>query len=545
MTLWEGFKPFGKVRDVFIASKKSTRRCSFGFIRFESMEEAIKVVSMVNGMYVHGWPISAKVASIGWSSRRKAVSKKGNEHGVHGLSSARVMDGLDKVFKASDDRNRSFVEVLASNHKCNVGVEDDGVKKVLQMSWNNYNNEDEWLSRCAMGVLKEFNNVLSVNTRLTSRGLSFSSTYLGDKSVLWVFDSEFVRDGFINNRYWNEAFFLKIGWQLGEPLMVDEETLNKKRFDRGRLLALIPPNQVCSSKIKVAVGSDSFCVYASEEPALVDSSWPANVLGLQTVKVTSPELVSQEVDGSSLCVDQEKYDMGRKVCSRQSKSEGKDKVKHKDSQITHNNEWAVRSLKPKSRYAISSIGKIKHMGCVVGVCSNSNKGMGRLSNENKRVLADTDGVEGESSADLIEIGPVKGAMVLGEGPNFFQTNNGELNTGICEVSMMEKSMEDNQDLHFLTSLISKPVEWGGDADVINNSKLRNGKDYGLAAKGHTMKDTLLHKLIEDDYLSTQEWNWIRMLATKDINMPVILNVSCTRGGRIFKANGDCSMHLSM
>ncbi|KAK1572029.1 hypothetical protein Q3G72_026490 [Acer saccharum] len=41
-------------------------------------------------------------------------------------------------------------------------------------------------------------------------------------------------------RCWLESFFRKIGRTLGEPLVVDNETVLRSRLDRGRLLALIP-----------------------------------------------------------------------------------------------------------------------------------------------------------------------------------------------------------------------------------------------------------------------------------------------------------------
>ena len=38
--LWGMFKPFGKVRDVFLSSKKRFQRSCFAFIRFDTVEEA-------------------------------------------------------------------------------------------------------------------------------------------------------------------------------------------------------------------------------------------------------------------------------------------------------------------------------------------------------------------------------------------------------------------------------------------------------------------------------------------------------------------------
>ncbi|KAK3227022.1 hypothetical protein Dsin_006884 [Dipteronia sinensis] len=196
-------------------------------------------------------------------------------------------EGLGRSHKADFEEKQSFVDVVTRNQKCSAGDVADVGEKVIDMSWNSNNNEEEWLSRCAMGILREFTDVSSVNRRLRSRGFSFSSKYLWDKFILWVFESKFERESFIYNRFfwddklssmvkwsdsinpqnrlawidcfgvplrfWNADFFIKIGWLLGEPLLVEEDTFFKKRFDRGRVLVLIPLNQFCPNKIKVTV----------------------------------------------------------------------------------------------------------------------------------------------------------------------------------------------------------------------------------------------------------------------------------------------------
>ncbi|KAK0598408.1 hypothetical protein LWI29_034373 [Acer saccharum] len=180
------------------------------------------------------------------------------------------------------------------------------------MVWDNHDNEDGWLSKCAVGILKNFSPVSSVNLRLNSRGFSFSSLYLGDRHILWVFESDFERDFFIKNRFflddkfsliskwddsfnpqarlvwidcigvplkfWNEAFFHKVGRQLGETVMVEEETLLKKRFDRGRILVLIPLKQSWPDMIKVSAGSGFFNIKISGASLPVDFSWPEKLL---------------------------------------------------------------------------------------------------------------------------------------------------------------------------------------------------------------------------------------------------------------------------
>ncbi|KAK2652578.1 hypothetical protein Ddye_012434 [Dipteronia dyeriana] len=49
---------------------------------------------------------------------------------------------------------------------------------------------------------------------------------------------------------WCEEFFLKLGWAVGEPLMIEEETLNREILSRGRVLILIPYGMNCPGYVK-------------------------------------------------------------------------------------------------------------------------------------------------------------------------------------------------------------------------------------------------------------------------------------------------------
>ena len=81
------------------------------------------------------------------------------------------------------------------------------------MSWDFNQNDQGWLNKCAIGVLKEFVELSRVNNRLDALGKIFSSTYVGDKCVLWSFDSVSQRDVFIKNRgLWDDSFSAMVKW---------------------------------------------------------------------------------------------------------------------------------------------------------------------------------------------------------------------------------------------------------------------------------------------------------------------------------------------
>ncbi|KAK2650742.1 hypothetical protein Ddye_018231 [Dipteronia dyeriana] len=176
--LWEIFKSLGRARDVFLSSKTTSRRKCFAFIRFESLEEARMVAENVNGRSVYGGLISSKVAAFGRKDRRKGVANQlGPRTGkrVERMSLEKVREGVESFHKTGFEGNRSFVDVLSRNQKCSVKINEKVGGKVVEMMWDCNDNEDGWLSRCAVGILKEFTFVSSINFRLRSKGLAFSS----------------------------------------------------------------------------------------------------------------------------------------------------------------------------------------------------------------------------------------------------------------------------------------------------------------------------------------------------------------------------------
>ncbi|KAK2640496.1 hypothetical protein Ddye_028291 [Dipteronia dyeriana] len=172
--LWGNFKPFSNVRDVYLSTTSSSPRIRFVFIRFGSSEEAIKAAEKTNGMLVNGWPIVAKMASFGFNMRRK-IDQDGGPNTTGGRK-RRTVETYDEVLKG-DQRTTCFVEER---------MED----QFSTLSWTNFQIEEEWFKKCVMGVLKDLSKVSTVNSRLRNRGFLFSSTYVGDKRIVWFFELE-------------------------------------------------------------------------------------------------------------------------------------------------------------------------------------------------------------------------------------------------------------------------------------------------------------------------------------------------------------------
>ncbi|KAK1565721.1 hypothetical protein Q3G72_033291 [Acer saccharum] len=215
----------------------------------------------------------AKVVSYGWNRRRSAeVSRQQAE-----------ADRMDKGYEVRKEQlfngTKTFVEILRENRGSKgeqvskkfgqKETERDSMKE-LTMFWSGHQREEHWLRRCAVGVLKTFSKVDSVNDRLESRGFKFTSHFVGTKSVLWCFESEIDKEG-----------SLITGWVIGEPLLVDEDTALRKRLDKGRILVLVSQEEIVSAKVRVEVGKGSFLVRVKEESVEVDGQWIEKYLGLK------------------------------------------------------------------------------------------------------------------------------------------------------------------------------------------------------------------------------------------------------------------------
>ncbi|KAK3198031.1 hypothetical protein Dsin_021446 [Dipteronia sinensis] len=243
--LWSIFRSFGLVQDIYLSPKSRSRRSCFAFVRFATREEATRKKSSV---------ISFK-KKISGSDLNMYEGKKNYSvpETLHGTSYAEVVKGMDRVINYDGTMKEEIMEV---------------------MKWEEKSSNDSWLKCCVVSVLKKFIDVQVVIKGLLDNSIQSSSYYLGDKNILWVFKTTKERDIFIRYRFlwedyfssvglwtnaitpqtrlswlefrgiplncWCKEFFMRLGWAVGEPLVVEEETLNRSVLNSGRVLVLLP-----------------------------------------------------------------------------------------------------------------------------------------------------------------------------------------------------------------------------------------------------------------------------------------------------------------
>ncbi|KAI9198439.1 hypothetical protein LWI28_015823 [Acer negundo] len=63
---------------------------------------------------------------------------------------------------------------------------------------------------------------------------------------------------------WCKDFFKKLGGQVGEMIVLEEDTELKRRFNKGRFLAIVPFQNQVDCTMMVKVGDHSFSVKLRE-----------------------------------------------------------------------------------------------------------------------------------------------------------------------------------------------------------------------------------------------------------------------------------------
>ncbi|KAK4856040.1 hypothetical protein QYF36_013530 [Acer negundo] len=74
--------------------------------------------------------------------------------------------------------------------------------------------------------------------------------------------------------------FCAVGWAIGEPFLIEDETLHREKLFRGKILVLIPFGHRCPSVIKVATGKSNFTVSVWEDPVPATIEWISKRLGI-------------------------------------------------------------------------------------------------------------------------------------------------------------------------------------------------------------------------------------------------------------------------
>ncbi|KAK1582444.1 hypothetical protein Q3G72_015019 [Acer saccharum] len=138
-----------------------------------------------------------------------------------------------KEFRFKEEQSSSYAEVLKEKRQekgLREGVSNEMPELLIsECSLSN----PLWLKKSAVGMLKI---------------RSF------DEKPTWFNFAGVALD------FWNKDFFKKLGSMFGDTVLIDDETLFRKRLNSARLLLLVPPNQTFPKVIKIVDGYRNFYV---------------------------------------------------------------------------------------------------------------------------------------------------------------------------------------------------------------------------------------------------------------------------------------------
>ncbi|KAK3199949.1 hypothetical protein Dsin_023364 [Dipteronia sinensis] len=101
---------------------------------------------------------------------------------------------------------------------------------------------------------------------------------------------------------WTQAFFNKLGCLIGEPVLIEKETLLRDRLDKEKMMILVPQSTNCSCKVKVSGNHRTFVVNVDEERNLVDVQWLESFLGLRKTQEEGFRTARSEKEEFQICV---------------------------------------------------------------------------------------------------------------------------------------------------------------------------------------------------------------------------------------------------
>ncbi|KAH7852442.1 hypothetical protein Vadar_024836 [Vaccinium darrowii] len=176
------FRRYGDVVDVYIPNKRSSRyNTKFGFIRFLSMEEALRAIQDLNGTLIRDFHIQVNLAKFSQSNRNLNTFRKSADFVASkrnpAASDFQVISNKRK--ESNGDFSRSFADVVTG--KCS---------SVIKLSVKATEEGNPWLSRSAIAKLPSMRSLESLREAFIAEGVwNIQIRSMGGKLMLLTFSS--------------------------------------------------------------------------------------------------------------------------------------------------------------------------------------------------------------------------------------------------------------------------------------------------------------------------------------------------------------------
>ena len=273
----------------------------------------VKAIEYGNGRLVDGRSIRVNKATFGWKDRfSKAKKQSGSstksEQLNRGPAAFRDVRTFKEVLLGEDVKSTpessNPMGIGNNESNSNKGVAEECVNKHKKVEYdlNIPKVEMEWLSSSAKGILKEGIGCRKVSKVMLRAGVVCQVSPLDNFSALLTFESKEVMKNMIKDnrvsswftelvpweetvmerelfawvileevplQVWHVKFFESLGNSWGRFIKLDENTINKSRFDVARMLVRVDSNHDIPATVSVMVRGSFHKIRVTEEESMV------------------------------------------------------------------------------------------------------------------------------------------------------------------------------------------------------------------------------------------------------------------------------------
>lgn len=284
--LWRHFKKWGDVREVYIAKRPNKEGRRYGFVRFKGVLDAKGLEIRLDNIVINKCKLFVNLPRFDRPGRKTELQESKHV-------------GRKKMIEGSNLARRSYVDV-AIQGGCQGDTRVDEVRKpTIQI--NPEERGGSWCDGTWMGKLKKMTEVETLEDRLAwELGYNVGTKFLGDDMVLLpglsddkarlLIQSETERGDSLfyelkkwspssrpNNRVvwlqlwgfpiqvWEMKNFRRAVADIRDVIESDDDTEDRRRLDRARLLVRTPLPPSIRSEIIVRVGELEYNVWIVEE----------------------------------------------------------------------------------------------------------------------------------------------------------------------------------------------------------------------------------------------------------------------------------------
>ncbi|KAK9004251.1 hypothetical protein V6N11_002057 [Hibiscus sabdariffa] len=415
--LKEAFVVYGKVLDVYIAynnPKRVRMNCTFAFVRFSCLEEALRAVNQGNGRLMDGFSIKVflekRLSTQAWKTKVN-VRREVDQNGTSKTLRLRKEGWSFKDALLSGDHSKGLVTGKTKSADA-LRLEDRPELNTIAIQVNVSEHEREWIKSCVIGQIKAMYDIELVQQALQVDGFKITvSRWSGFYAVIrfeeeeqipifwdlkesllksWFTDIDTV-DNFMNKKKlrvwvriegmplmaWQESVFNTIGSRWGNVIRIEEETVKRLRFDGARILlgvsclSDVPPTAAISFegeifwlRISIAEFDDERCWIDQEQP-----NSPVGKLTRETTKAADCNVLGnrKSTGEDSLIEVPIDADLGSFDSSKQSLS----------AEPTFDPSSGLYSIRPKSLRYLSCLNSLPSGLCLVNNKVGLNNKLGK------------------------------------------------------------------------------------------------------------------------------------------------------------------------